>query len=31
VIEFFSIGTAIVPTAEDHTIATPQLVLHLNR
>ena len=31
VIEFFAIGTAIVPTAEDHTIATPQTVLPLGR
>jgi uncharacterized protein YbjQ (UPF0145 family) len=31
VIEFFAIGTAIVPTSEDHTIATPQTVLPLGR
>ena len=30
VIEFFAIGTAIVPTAEDHTIQTPQTVLDLS-
>ena len=29
VIEFFAIGTAIVPTTEDHTIITPQPVLPL--
>jgi uncharacterized protein YbjQ (UPF0145 family) len=29
VIEFFAIGTAIVPTSEDHTIAPPQPVLPL--
>ncbi|MDX6700074.1 MAG: hypothetical protein QOF26_300 [Baekduia sp.] len=31
VIEFFAIGTAIVPTSDDHTIATPQTVLPLGR
>jgi uncharacterized protein YbjQ (UPF0145 family) len=31
VIEFFAIGTAIVPTAEDHTIQPPQTVLDLSR
>jgi uncharacterized protein YbjQ (UPF0145 family) len=30
VIEFFAVGTAVVPTSADHTIATPQLVLSLN-
>ena len=30
VIEFFAIGTAIVPTSADHTITTPQTVLTLN-
>jgi uncharacterized protein YbjQ (UPF0145 family) len=30
VIEFFAIGTGIVPTSDDHTIATPQMVLPLN-
>jgi len=31
VIEFFAIGTAIIPTSEDHTIAPPQPVLPLGR
>jgi uncharacterized protein YbjQ (UPF0145 family) len=31
VIEFFAVGTAIVPTGEDHTIAPPQPVLPLGR
>jgi uncharacterized protein YbjQ (UPF0145 family) len=31
VIEFFAIGTGIVPTGDDHTIATPQTVLPLGR
>ncbi len=31
VIEFFAIGTGIVPTSDDHTIAAPQTVLDLNR
>ena len=30
VIEFFSIGTAIVPTREDHQIPTPQMTITLN-
>ncbi len=30
VIEFFSIGTAVVQTRADHEIATPQMVLSLN-
>ena len=30
VIEFFAIGTAIVPTKADHVIAQPTLVLNLN-
>ena len=30
VIEFFSVGTAVVPTTEDHQIPTPSLVLGLN-
>lgn len=30
VVEFFAIGTAIVPTSEDHTIPTPQMTLSLN-
>ena len=30
VIEFFAVGTAIVPTSEDHTIAAPQTVIDLN-
>ena len=30
VIEFFAIGTAIVPTKADHEIAQPTLVLNLN-
>jgi uncharacterized protein YbjQ (UPF0145 family) len=30
VIEFFSIGTAVVQTRADHEIATPQMVLNLN-
>ena len=30
VIEFFAIGTAIVPTRADHEIPTPQMVLSLN-
>ncbi len=30
VIEFFAIGTAIVPTSEDHTIQAPQTVLDLS-
>ncbi len=30
VIEFFSIGTAVIPTKADHQIATPQMVLSLN-
>ena len=30
VIEFFAIGTAIVPTKDDHTIPPPQTVLTLN-
>ncbi|MBA3823130.1 MAG: heavy metal-binding domain-containing protein [Ktedonobacterales bacterium] len=30
VIEFFSIGTAVVQTRADHQIATPQMVLNLN-
>ncbi|MBV8884257.1 MAG: heavy metal-binding domain-containing protein [Chroococcidiopsidaceae cyanobacterium CP_BM_RX_35] len=30
VIEFFAIGTAVVPIREDHHIPTPQLVLSLN-
>lgn len=30
VIEFFAIGTAIVPTREDHQIAMPQMVISLN-
>src|SRR4051812_46725648 len=31
VIEFFAIGTAIVPTSDDHTIAPPQPVLPLGQ
>ena len=31
VIEFFAVGTAIVPTSEDHTIAPPQTVIPLGR
>jgi uncharacterized protein YbjQ (UPF0145 family) len=30
VIEFFALGTAVVPTRSDHHIPTPQLVLSLN-
>jgi uncharacterized protein YbjQ (UPF0145 family) len=30
VIEFFAVGTAVVPTRADHQIATPQMVLTLN-
>jgi uncharacterized protein YbjQ (UPF0145 family) len=30
VIEFFSIGTAVAPIGEDHTIATPSIQLSLN-
>src|SRR5437763_11264482 len=30
VIEFFSVGTAVVPTRTDHEIAAPTLVLSLN-
>jgi uncharacterized protein YbjQ (UPF0145 family) len=30
VIEFFAVGTGIVSTGDDHTIATPQMVLPLN-
>jgi uncharacterized protein YbjQ (UPF0145 family) len=30
VIEFFAIGTAIVPTKDDHSITPPQTVLTLN-
>ncbi len=30
VIEFFAVGTAVVPTSSDHTIPTPQIVLSLN-
>jgi uncharacterized protein YbjQ (UPF0145 family) len=30
VIEFFAIGTAIVPTRPDHEIPAPQLTLGLN-
>jgi hypothetical protein len=30
VIEYFAVGTAIVPTSDDHTIPTPSLVLTLN-
>ncbi len=30
VIEFFAIGTAIIPTRADHQIPTPQMVLSLN-
>jgi len=30
VIEFFSIGTAIIPTRADHQIAAPQMVISLN-
>jgi uncharacterized protein YbjQ (UPF0145 family) len=30
VIEFFAIGTAVVPTRSDHHIPTPQLVISLN-
>ena len=30
VIEYFSIGTAVTPTSEDHHIAAPSLVLNLN-
>jgi uncharacterized protein YbjQ (UPF0145 family) len=30
VIEFFAVGTGIVPTSEDHTIEPPQTVLTLN-
>ncbi len=30
VIEFFSVGTAVVPMREDHHIPTPQLVLSVN-
>ena len=30
VIEYFSIGTAVTPTSEDHQIPAPSLVLNLN-
>jgi uncharacterized protein YbjQ (UPF0145 family) len=30
VLEYFSIGTAVTPTSEDHRIAPPSLVLNLN-
>jgi uncharacterized protein YbjQ (UPF0145 family) len=30
IIEFLAIGTAIIPTKEDHKIALPALVLNLN-
>ena len=30
IIEFFAIGTAVVPTSADHRIVTPQLVLTVN-
>jgi uncharacterized protein YbjQ (UPF0145 family) len=30
VIEYFAIGTAVMPTSEDHTIPAPSLVLNLN-
>jgi uncharacterized protein YbjQ (UPF0145 family) len=30
VIEFFVVGTAIVPITADHRVPTPQLVLSLN-
>ncbi|MHB1628408.1 MAG: heavy metal-binding domain-containing protein [Bacilli bacterium] len=30
VIEFFAVGTAVLPTSSDHPIAVPQLVLSLN-
>ena len=30
VIEFFAVGTAIIPTRADHEIATPQMMISLN-
>jgi len=30
IIEFFAIGTAVIPIREDHDITTPQLILSLN-
>jgi hypothetical protein len=30
VIEYFAVGTAIVPTSQEHTIPNPSLVLTLN-
>jgi hypothetical protein len=30
VIEYFAVGTAIVPTSDDHAIPPPSLVLTLN-
>jgi uncharacterized protein YbjQ (UPF0145 family) len=30
VLEYFSVGTAVTPTSEDHRIAAPALVLNLN-
>jgi uncharacterized protein YbjQ (UPF0145 family) len=30
VLEYFSVGTAVTPTSEDHRIAPPSLVLNLN-
>ena len=30
VLEYFSVGTAVTPTSEDHRIAAPSLVLNLN-
>ena len=30
VLEYFAVGTAVVPTSEDHRIEPPTLVLNLN-
>jgi hypothetical protein len=30
VIEYFAVGTAVVPTSDEHTIPAPSLVLTLN-
>ena len=30
VIEFFAIGTAVIPTSDEHTIPTPAMVLPLS-
>jgi hypothetical protein len=30
VLEYFAVGTAVMPTSDDHQIPTPTLVLNLN-